>query len=112
MRVVNVRGMTPNTPGVTYVGRACRGWPPSVLANLYVMGSEADRPRALSWYRDWLDARIAEDDRAVVSALLDLPADAVLGCWCVDRDGECPAGAERCHAELVAKAARRLREGG
>ena len=43
-----------------------------------------------------------EDDREVVEALLDLPDDALLGCWCAPK---------RCHTEAVIEFARRLRDG-
>ena len=41
-------------------------------------------------------------DREVVEALLDLPDDALLGCWCAPK---------RCHTEAVIEFARRLRDG-
>lgn len=102
MTPVNVRGLPPGTPGVYYCGRACNGWPESPLANPFVLTREADRDRVIDRYREWLDERIREDDRTVVTALLDLPDDARLGCWCVPK---------RCHVEAIIAAARRLREG-
>ena len=101
-RVVNVRGMDPNTPGVIYCGRACGGWPESPLANPFHLEREKDRERVIGLYRQWLQARIAEDDRVIVSALLALPPDAVLGCWCAPR---------RCHCDVIIEVASRLREG-
>ncbi len=102
MRVVNVRGLTPGAPGVYYCGRACAGWPESPLANPFVLNFEADRDAVIDRYWLWLEDLVRENDRAVVTALLDLPEDALLGCWCAPK---------RCHAEAVMEFARRLREG-
>lgn len=97
-----VRGLSPGVPGVYYCGRAAAGWPESPLANPFVLVRESDRDRVIDRYWRWLEERVAEDDRAVVTALLDLPADAVLACWCpIDR---------RCHVEAIIEFARRLRE--
>ena len=102
MRTVNVRGLTPGAPGVYYCGRASGGWPASPLANPFVLEREADRDRVIDRYWRWLEERVREDDREVVEALLDLPDDALLGCWCAPK---------RCHTEAVIEFARRLRDG-
>lgn len=108
MRIVNVRGLPAGAPGITYLGRACRGWPAHPLANPFVLVGEAERGATLAAYRDWLAAKLAADDRRVVTALLDLPPDAALGCWCLTAAAAAPPGAERCHCEVVANAWRRL----
>jgi hypothetical protein len=98
-----VRGVSPGAPGVYYCGRACAGWPESPLANPFVLEREADRDRVIGWYWEWLAERVRDDDREVVAALLGLPDDAQLGCWC--------DLSKRCHVEAVIEFARRLREG-
>lgn len=101
MRIVNVRGLSPGAHGVVYCGRACSGWPESPLANPFVLERESDRARVLSLYQQWLEERVRENDREVITALLELPDDAVLGCWCFPK---------RCHCEAIILIATRLRE--
>jgi hypothetical protein len=98
---VNVRGLAPGTPGVYYCGRACGGWPESPLANPFVLEREADRDRVIGWYRQWLEEQVRDDNRTVIAALLDIPDDARLGCWCHPK---------RCHVDVIIEFARRLRE--
>jgi hypothetical protein len=101
--VVNVRGMPPDSPGVVYCGRACAGWSGSPLANPYHLRRESDRAGVIARYRDWLEERIAADDRVIITALLSIHPDAALGCWCSPK---------LCHADVIAEVATRLREFG
>ena len=102
MRVVNVHGMAPNTPGIVYCGRACGGWPTSPLANPYVLERESDRNKVLSQYRQWLAEQIADGNAEVMVALDDLYDGSVLGCWCSPKP---------CHCDTIVEFSTLLREG-
>ena len=95
--------------GVVYVGRAFKDWPASVLANPIAAGKKCPECGArhaaaetLPCYRRWLWRRLKADE-GFRRTLQELPADATLGCWCVDTDS--PAeGPEVCHAQVLVKA--------
>ena len=40
MVVISVRSLVPNAKGITYIGRSCSGWKPSVLGNPHHVGGE------------------------------------------------------------------------
>lgn len=111
MRVVKVK------PGgktrCTYVGREFAGYPRSVFANPHHVGrcpcgQSHERGEAVQLYRDWLHRRIVEGSREIIDALLALPEDAALGCWC-DNIKNPYEGKLICHAQVVARAARWLK---
>ena len=96
MRIVNKRGHVPTEHDV-YVGR------PSVLGNPYshTTGTRADqvvatRDEAVERYGRWLLGRIRDSDPLVIAALNALDDDSVLVCWCAP---------QRCHAEMIVRAA-------
>lgn len=100
MRVVNVKGMPANAPGIIYCGRACGGWPRSPLANPFKLRPGEDRAGAIQSFRGYLRGLVAAGDTEIIAALLSLPADAVLGCWCAPLS---------CHCEVIIEVATELR---
>ncbi|WP_215870594.1 DUF4326 domain-containing protein [Acidithiobacillus caldus] len=66
---------------------------PSPLGNPYAIGLDGDRDTVIEKYRAWLDARIAERDPVVCTALLGIRAGQALVCHCA------PA---KCHGEIIA----------
>lgn len=74
-------------PHAFYAGR------PSALGNPYVIGQDGDRTTVIARYSQWLNARIAERDPVVCTALLSIAEDQPLSCSCA------PAP---CHAEVIA----------
>lgn len=80
MQIINVKSYggveKAKRRGVTYCGR------PSSLGNPYPLDNEADRPKVIEQYREWLLAMIAENDDPVMDALKELNEFSVLGCWC------------------------------
>jgi hypothetical protein len=91
-QVVNVRGMPPNQPGITYCGRPCAGWIGSPLANPFHIGRDGTRQEVIEKYRAWLQFRIAEGDREVLATLSAIGPTSVLACWCAPL---------RCHCEVI-----------
>ncbi len=87
----------------TYVGREITyfGLKGSALANPYRRGQDEKPGATLERYRQWLWGRIKASDEAVLQALRDIDESIVLVCWCHPNP---------CHAEVIAKAARWLRE--
>ncbi|MBN6740539.1 DUF4326 domain-containing protein [Acidithiobacillus sp. MC6.1] len=65
---------------------------PHPLGNPYAIGQDGDRDAVIEKYRAWLDARIAERDPVVCTALLGIRPDQPLACHCA------PA---RCHGEII-----------
>jgi hypothetical protein len=103
MQVVNKRTHAP-TPHDVYIGR------PSILGNpfTYKPSKHATyllptRDACLREYRKWLYRRIEDGDRAIIDALLAIPDDANLVCWCAPLP---------CHGDVIVDAVKRLRSGG
>jgi hypothetical protein len=104
IELVNVRGMPPNAPGITYLGRPCGGWKRSPLANRYRIGPDGNRQEVIAKYRRWLWGIVQERDSDAWTELQRLAAHEgplTLGCWCL------PAP---CHIEVVKAAILWLRE--
>lgn len=102
--IINVKGLTPNKPGVTYVGRSCAGWKGSVLGNPFHIGKDGSREEVIEKYRQWLrnqyrfgDAVAGELDK--LAYLHVIGADLVLGCWCAP---------QACHAEFIKQAIEKI----
>jgi hypothetical protein len=96
--VVNVHGMTPNDPGVIYVGRACAGWHNSPLANPYKLAKGYTDDEALAClekYRRHLWLCIKDRDWKVMRALRLIQEESKLGCWCSPRI---------CHGDVIIRA--------
>lgn len=132
MKVVNVRGMPANKEGVVYCGRDWAGWRDTGLGNPFgvkVYGKDAVpnyhsllgaivMGRELFTYRPShglaYHARVKQfvNPGRVLDALLSLQEDDTLGCWCCDEDNprDVPCGREKCHAVVIAKAFRYLRD--
>ena len=68
---------------------------PSPLGNPYAVGVDGDRDEVIERYRGWLDARIAERDPVVCTALLGIQNGQPISCHCA------PA---RCHGEMITEA--------
>ncbi len=68
---------------------------PSPLGSPYAVGPDGDRDAVIEKYRVWLDARIAERDPVVCTALLGIRPGQPLACHCA------PA---RCHGEVIVDA--------
>lgn len=87
-----------------YIGRACRGYPQSPLANPY-RASKGGRELAITQYRTWLQDALqdAGSPQAVeMVRLARIVADGgelVLLCWCHPKP---------CHGDIVAVAVERL----
>lgn len=95
--IINVKGLTPNKPGVTYVGRSYAGWEGSVLGNPFHIGRDGSREEVIEKYRQWL--RREYRNGGVVRMELNKLAwrhmknkSIVLGCWCAP---------QACHAEFI-----------
>ena len=74
-----------------YVGR------PTPLGNPWRIARKAAnaiRHEAQEKYRRWLWEKIKARDKEVMNALLAIPKDAILGCWCQPKP--------YCHAEIIA----------
>lgn len=110
MRIVNLRHY--RGPYI-YCGRFMRFSPvgtlkASPLGNQF--GVKKFGSEALRLFREHLWNGI-RDGGDVLKALLDIQQDWILGCWCVDLEGEeIFTSAERCHCQLIWKAWRHLRE--
>lgn len=74
--------------------RAVKVARPSPLGNPYAIGQDGDRDVVIEKYRHWLQARIAERDPVVCTALLGIQPSQPLACHCA------PAP---CHATAIAE---------
>ncbi len=68
---------------------------PYPLGNPYVIDTDGDRNEVIAKYGLWLDARIAERDPVVCTALLGIRKDQSLACYCAP---------SRCHGEVIVAA--------
>lgn len=66
---------------------------PSPLGNPYAIGPDGDRETVIEKYRTWLEARIAERDPVVCTALLGIHPGQPLACHCAPQAR---------HAEVIA----------
>lgn len=104
VELINVRGLAPNQPGITYLGRPSGGWRGSPLANRYRIGADGNRQEVIAKYRAWLWKMIQERDSEAwteLKRLVDHKGTLTLGCWCLP---------EACHIEVVRAAILWLRE--
>ena len=96
--------MTPNAPGVTYLGRACAGWVGSPLANQNYITATCTREQAVARYKSWLWSVIQAKDSPAwteLERLVNFDGPLTLGCWCkLD---------EACHRDVVKAAILYLR---
>lgn len=101
IKVVNVRGMRPNTEGIVYVGRHGCGWDANALGNPFYMSDESKRELVISKYRAFLWNSIKNAKGARFDAFKQLVErymngeDLVLGCWCAPL---------ACHADVLKSA--------
>ena len=99
--IVNVKGVSPNRPDITYCGRASHGWSGSDLGNPYYSSDEKRRDEMCEKYKVWLWGKIKNKTgvewNAIRSlAILDAMDEAIkLGCWCAPK---------RCHTESIRNA--------
>jgi hypothetical protein len=93
------------SPGETrvYIGRACRGYAQSPLANPWKIGQ--DRDETLGRYRDWLRETLKDTTSPQAQEILRLGhlvsagEDLVLLCWC---------SPSACHGDLVAEVVQKV----
>lgn len=112
--VAMFRGYYPDTRDSVYVGRGAekahinnteigeRGW----LGNPYPLNDERTREEVVEQYRRDFEQRL-QKDAAFRDAVRDL-AGSVLLCWCQEYGADAP----KCHAEVIAEHADRLRREG
>ncbi len=118
MRIVRCNGLPPNKEGIIYCGRAWAGWFQSLMANLHptnrkcgLCGVFHTPQDTISCFKDDLWERMMRGGDVVLDFLYSLPEDAVLGCWCVDKDeAQMVKGKEECHCEVVIRASRWIKE--
>lgn len=135
MKIVNVRGLRPGTPGIVYCGRGSGGWiehpllhnkhntmyPCRVIACINKLSHYTHRvcrrgpihsvTEAIQLFRTDLHKRITSGDTELLNYLYNLPDCATLGCWCVEKDeGEIVRGKEECHCEVIILASRWLQK--
>lgn len=65
------------------------------LANPYIVGKHGQRGECVELYRKFLAREIKGNNRQIIDALLQIPDDAKLACFCA------PA---KCHAEIIVRA--------
>lgn len=86
-----------------YCGRRMPGRPGSPLANPFKVREHGSR--CLELYRRHLWAMMRRRDDQVMAALRSLTDDSILGCWCVDLEGEAVVEEpEVCHCQVIVKA--------
>lgn len=104
MRIVRVklgrRDSFNNIPGFVYCGRSFGGFDHSPLHNPFKVGADGSLTAVLAKFHTHLRAAL-QIDRDIRTALVNLTADSVLGCWCVNKAN---AGQEpwRCHCDAIA----------
>jgi len=87
-----------------YVGRACRGYPQSPLANPW-RAPEKEREQTLARYRVWLREALQDKDSPQAQEILRLAKKVAAGerlallCWCKPKN---------CHGDIVQEAVDRL----
>lgn len=108
--VISVRGKSPNTPGITYVGRKSGGWQQSPLHNPFRMADESQRDEVIARFHKHLweimksgmrakgltpAERAAWDELVRLTNLYAHGENITLGCWCHPK---------ACHAEVIKRA--------
>lgn len=90
---------TKERDGVIYVGRNPEKWgfdkSSSIpeLANPYIVGVHGERGECVDLYRKWIWKQIRENNRQIVDALLSIPDDCKLICFCAPK--------KTCHAYVI-----------
>jgi len=88
-----------------YIGRACRGYSRSALANPFRRDDEGSKEQAILRYREWLRDQLREPNSAAAREILRLGqmvaggTEVTLLCWCS------PAS---CHGDVVQVAVERV----
>jgi hypothetical protein len=102
-KIVSVRGLQPNSPGIVYCGRPCAGWAGSPLANPVKISETCSRNEAIEEYGKWLAKKVVNRNAKVLRALKQITAESVLGCWCFPL---------ACHCEVISRVWRCLKAQG
>lgn len=104
VRVANIwKHLRSTTETRVYIGRACRGYLQSPLANPWKV--EQDRGETLDRYRDWLREMLTNSTSPQAREILRLGQlvadgeDLVLLCWCAPKN---------CHGDLVAEVVQKV----
>ncbi len=99
---INVRGMSPNEPGIIYCGRPCGAWPGSPLANLFRVSASKSLESVIQEYKRWLWMLIQAKVPAVMEALNEIGPESVLGCWCYTGSARIlQPEMQICHTEVI-----------
>lgn len=78
-------------PEMLYIGRIWGGHAESIFHNPFHIGKDGNREEVLLKFAEWWYAPKQAWLRA--RALLEIPADAILGCWCHPQS---------CHGDIIA----------
>jgi len=93
IKVVNVKGMTPNAPGIWYCGREWAGWQAGVLANGNHETADSREVRVQKFADDlWEDVQRQGPLYAELRKMqqrLETGETVALGCWCAPKACHC-----------------------
>lgn len=107
MRIIDLHSYKGPAAFVVYCGRDMPNRRASPLANPFTPAQHG--VQALPMYRQWLGAKMAAKDSAVMDALYGIDDDSILACWCINLEEDLVFTAtEVCHCQLIAKAWRWL----
>ena len=116
MKIVNLKNK-PEPPWI-YCGRRMGGKNPveaSPLGNPFKLAgkSPAQIAACLAEYRQWLFAKIKDNDKQIMALMRHIDDDSVLACYCCDKSGQAIfTEPERCHCQVIVKAHRYLKQSG
>jgi len=111
MKSINVADRSrPRPQNFYYCGRKCGEFEASPVGNPYVIGRHGTREEVIAMFKIWLWDKIKQNDPAVVQFLFNLPADAVLGCFCLNSEDVAADDWRKCHTVIIARAAQWLHE--
>ena len=86
MKVVHVK----HSPYTHYIGRTVRGYKGSPLRNPYKITDTCTREEVIEKFEVY-----ARNNPVIMDLIRDLPAEAVLGCWCAPKHA--------CHGDIIIK---------
>jgi hypothetical protein len=108
VRVANIwKHHRSDTETRVYIGRACRGYPRSPLANPFRKSEVGSKDAAITAYREWLRGQLSDSKSEAAQEVIRLGrlvaegAEITMLCWCS------PAS---CHGDVVKEAVERMAE--